>query len=245
MRLLRLRSWLLASCAAGVFLTVGCGQGHTLYSPTGPSGALGSNALVAADSSDLVATASTADDGVLFTEAGKGGHKDKEKGEDHGHGHQDKVVGFVSAKTTDTLTVRGMTVKVAGTTRIHHGHEVLAFADIQVGDHVQAYGSLSGTTLVATEVKVEDTDHDDDGDKDEDKDKDKDDGAKVEGAVSGFSAAGCPAVTFTVGTTKVTASSATTFKGVTCATLANGKTVEVKGTKQADGSIVAAKVELD
>jgi hypothetical protein len=73
---------------------------------------------------------------------------------------------------------------------------------------------------------------------------------EVEGTVFEFSgAAGCPAVTFKVGpvlrlATTVTTTASTTFAGVTCATLANGVKVEVEGTKQADGSITAASVEL-
>jgi hypothetical protein len=42
----------------------------------------------------------------------------------------------------------------------------------------------------------------------------------------------------------VTTTATTTFSGVTCATLANGARVEVEGTRQADGSITGAAVEL-
>ena len=56
---------------------------------------------------------------------------------------------------------------------------------------------------------------------------------------------GCPVVTFMIGTTKVTTSVATTFEDVTCATLANGALVEVEGSKQPDGSILATKVEAE
>jgi hypothetical protein len=71
----------------------------------------------------------------------------------------------------------------------------------------------------------------------------------VAGTVFEFSgAATCPAATFKVGptlslATKVTTAATTTFSGVTCAALANGARVEVEGTRQADGSIVAASVE--
>ena len=68
--------------------------------------------------------------------------------------------------------------------------------------------------------------------------------AEAEGVVSG-STGTCPAVTFTVGTTKVTTNGATSFRDGTCATATtNGATVEAKGTKQADGSILATRVEL-
>ena len=75
--------------------------------------------------------------------------------------------------------------------------------------------------------------------------KEDDDGnAKAEGVVSALSGT-CPTLTFTVQSTKVTTSGATAFKDTTCAALANGMRVEVKGDRQADGSIVAARVEAD
>jgi hypothetical protein len=43
---------------------------------------------------------------------------------------------------------------------------------------------------------------------------------------------------------KTTGTTAFTGGTLTCATLANGANVEVEGTKQADGSITAASVEL-
>ena len=88
-------------------------------------------------------------------------------------------------------------------------------------------------SIVATKVELEDEGDDDEED------------AKVEGLVSGLPSGTCPALTFTVGTKQVTTSASTTFKDVTCATLVNGMSVEVKGALQMNGSIAAAKVELD
>jgi len=69
---------------------------------------------------------------------------------------------------------------------------------------------------------------------------------EVDGAVSGLAGvAGCPVTAFTVGTTKVTTNAATTFTGGTCSQLANTVKVEVTGTKQADGSIKASRVNLE
>ncbi len=234
---------LLVGTFAAAVLTVGCGSGSALQSPTGPSGTVSATSSVAGD----VSSASSAD---LFETLDKGGNPgrgktgdagDSEHGSgpgnagDHGRGHDDRVVGFVSAKFADTFTVNGITVAGGPGVVIRHGNRTLTMADIQVGDHIQARGSMEGTTLVATEIKVEDT-----GD-------DNDEGAgqaELKGAVSAFSgAASCPAATFTIGTTKVTTSATTVFDDVTCATLADGAIVEVEGTKQADGSILAGKVE--
>jgi hypothetical protein len=131
--------------------------------------------------------------------------------------------------------VNGITVAGGPGVVIRHGNRTLTMADIQVGDHIQARGTMDGTTLVATEIKVEDTGNDND---------EGEGGAELKGTVSAFSgAATCPAATFMIGTTKVTASATTVFDDVTCATLADGAIVEVEGTKQADGSILATKVE--
>ena len=241
----RLRLLLVTFAAAA--LTVGCGGGSVLQSTTGPSGTANSDTL---STSNVAGGASAASSAGVFDTLDKGGNpggkKPGDAGEsehgtepgeagDHGRGHDDKVVGFVSAKFADTLTVNGITVAGGPGAVIRHGNRTLTMADIQVGDHIQARGRMDGTTFVATEIKVEDTGNDND---------ENQNGAELKGTVSAFSgAATCPAATFTIGTTKVTTSATTVFDDVTCATLANGAIVEVEGTKQADGSILASKVE--
>ena len=97
--------------------------------------------------------------------------------------------------------------------------------------------AAQGLTLVAEEITVQDTGHDNDPTARP---------SEIEGTISGISAvSGCPVVTFMIGTTQVTTSATTTFDDVTCATLANGALVEVEGAKQADGSIVATRVEAE
>jgi hypothetical protein len=237
----RLRLLLVPFAAAA--LTVGCGGGSLLQSPTGPSGALSSDTSLSTDSGASVSSAYSVD---LLAKGGNGKKPadDDERGEgkkpgdvgNPGRGHDDKVVGFVSAKFSDTLTVNGITVVPGPGVVIRHGNRTFTIADIEVGDHIQARGTMEGTTLVATEIKVEDTGQDND-DVDE---------VELKGAVAALSpAANCPVVTFTIGTTTVTTSAATVFDDVTCATLANAAIVEVEGTRKADGSILATKVELE
>lgn len=55
----------------------------------------------------------------------------------------------------------------------------------------------------------------------------------------------CPALSFTVGTTKVTTNAQTVFMDGTCAGALNGTEVEVRGTTQPDGSLVALIVEIE
>jgi hypothetical protein len=84
--------------------------------------------------------------------------------------------------------------------------------------------------------------------RDEDGAEGEDDPAKAEvkGTVAGLpeGTRPCPALTFTVGTTTVKTDASTIFDDVTCLTLASGDIVEVAGTKQTDGSILAKTVEL-
>jgi hypothetical protein len=46
-----------------------------------------------------------------------------------------------------------------------------------------------------------------------------------------------------LGTTPVTTTASTKFDDLTCAALANGARVEVTGTKQSDGTVLASAIE--
>jgi hypothetical protein len=159
-------------------------------------------------------------------------------------GNPDKVSrgmlsGFVTATNGTSLTVRGITVTPAADAVIRHGNTILTLASIVVGDHVQARGTMSEGALEASEIKVEHTGKGDD-------DEDGDDDSEVEGIISGLtSTAGCPVLSFMVGTTPVTTTATTEFDDVLCSALANGAVVEIDGTPQTDGSIIATKVELE
>jgi hypothetical protein len=242
---------------AAMALTVGCGEGNVLQSPTGPSGSAGSATFLTADGVEATAAAQTGDVDLLAKGGnGKGGDKEKDKSREDdpvteapdadrgrkpadaggpGRSQDDRVVGFVTANAAGTLTVNGIAIVAAPDAIIRHGNRILTIADIEVGDHVQARGTMGATGLVAEEIKVQDTGHDND---------DEAGAAAIEGTISGLAAAtACPVTSFMIGTTKVTTSAATTFDDVTCATLANGARVKVEGTTQADGSILATKVE--
>jgi len=233
------RHFFLTTSLVAALTAVACGQGSATLSPTGPTASL-SDASVSADS-----TAETSSTPGVETSASlaKGGNdKGKEKqgdtdseDEQKGSGKPEKgtrgvLSGFVTATSGTSITVRGVTVTPAAGAVIRHGQTSLTFASIVVGDHVQARGTMDEGTLEASEIKVE---HTGSGGGE----------AEVEGIVSGLTATtGCPVLTFMVGTTKVTTSAATDFDDVLCSQLANGAIVEIKGTRQADGSIVATKV---
>jgi len=71
-----------------------------------------------------------------------------------------------------------------------------------------------------------------------------DDQTRVSGHVSDL-AGTCPALTFTVFRTKVSTTSTTRFDRTGCSAVANGVAVNVEGTRQTDGSIQAALVEVN
>ena len=108
----------------------------------------------------------------------------------------------------------------------------ITLAGVAAGDRIHIVVSLSGN---GARLEDEDRDHDDD---DED-----DDEAEVEGVVSGRTGT-CNSITFTVAGVTVITNGATKFEDP-CASIVNGTRVEVEGTRQANGSILASEVEID
>lgn len=53
----------------------------------------------------------------------------------------------------------------------------------------------------------------------------------------------CPSITFSIGTSTVMTNAATTFDDGACSTLQNGVQVEVEGVRQANGIVLASRVE--
>lgn len=133
-----------------------------------------------------------------------------------------------------TLRVAGRLVNVPPTASIRRtsqtGSVTLQLSDLKVGDKVEVKGTSDGTAVQATEIRVELDNH----------------GAlqELEGVVSGRSG-DCPNLTMTVRGTRVTTSGVTFFKEASCGRIQNNVTVEVKGHRQADGSLAAISVEIE
>jgi len=200
--------------------TAACsGSGSASISPAGPSSSGISAQQFAAGTSTVVALS-------------HGEHNDIE---DH-KGQQDKseLEGRITSIDTanKNFVVRSTTVHVPADAVIRHGHAALSFADLHVGDRVHVKGSQNGTTLVASLVIFQNDDNEDDADESE-----------VEGIVSALGPA-CPTITFMIGSVPVATSDATTFRGTTCAQVANNIKVEVRGTRQANGTLLASRVSV-
>ena len=112
---------------------------------------------------------------------------------------------------------------------------LITLSGVAAGDRIHIVVTLNGKDA---KVDSEDRDHDDDDGEDDDQDENK-----LEGLVSSL-AGTCPALTFTVQGTRVVTNNSTKFEDP-CLRIANGRRVEVEGTRQADGSIVAKDVEVD
>ena len=172
-----------------------------------------------------------------------------------------ELEGRVTQISGQTLSVAGKEVLVPSGTPIRHGGTTVRFADIHVGDRVHVRGMKTAAGVTAIEIEWQ-TGHpgspeppvppptaptppkDDDPKDDHPKDDHPKDGQDVElkGQVAGLSGT-CPTLHFAVGSSRVATSAKTEYRGTTCATLANGDQVQVKATKQSDGTLLATGVQ--
>jgi hypothetical protein len=91
---------------------------------------------------------------------------------------------------------------------------------VSAGDRIEIVVSLNGTSARLEDHLVE-----------------------LEGPVSGVTGT-CPSLTFTVRGRQVVTNSATSFKDGLCAQIVNNTDVEVKGQRQANGSLQAIRVSI-
>ena len=111
--------------------------------------------------------------------------------------------------------------------------------NVSVGDEIRIEIRLNGTSA---RIESERRDRrDDDGDDDDDDDEDE--ANEVEGVVSGRTGT-CPALTFTVRTRVVITNSATVFADP-CSSIRDGLRIEARGSRAADGTFTATRVEID
>jgi hypothetical protein len=167
------------------------------------------------------------------------------------------VVGVTTASAVKTMGVT-MSVGVAGSnasatvdgsgrftlTNVPAGHVELHFTGTGVDAVLGLDGVAEHSTVVITvringhDAHLED-EHRDNGD-------DNQNQAELNGIVSIGSLTGsCAAhnLSFMVGSTRVTTNASTLFRSATCDAIKGGSQVEIKGTRQADGSVLAASVD--
>ena len=149
------------------------------------------------------------------------------------------ISGLTGTAASFTFTLDGRTVKGDAATEFKGGKSP-SFADLANGDEVHVKGTLREGFVQAERINVEDEDEAED----EDDDADEADEWEAEGAIAGLSGS-CPAITFTLSGKSVRATSATRFQNIACAAIANGTRLEVEGTLQTDGSVIATKIKKD
>jgi len=146
-----------------------------------------------------------------------------------------EVEGRVTSVSATGLTVGDKNILVPAGTVIRHGGTPMKLTDIHVGDRVHVKGTKTATGVTATEIMVQ-TGNGPGPEVEQ---------AEVKGSVAAPKTGTCPSIAFNVGAQKVSTNGSTEFRDSTCAALAVGDQVEVKGTRQTDGSILATRVEVE
>jgi uncharacterized protein DUF5666/carboxypeptidase-like protein len=128
-----------------------------------------------------------------------------------------------------TFVIGDTTVSVPGTASITDGFRGLDFTDLVVGARVHVKGSKSGSTITATRIEVQQSNLEK---------------AEAHGSATDLGGA-CPDLTFRIGSQAVAVNDSTIFVHGGCADVTNGTTVEVKGLRRPDGSILATNLKID
>ena len=156
-----------------------------------------------------------------------------------------------------SFVIGQITVMVPATATIRHGDQTLTFSSLIVGARVHVKGSLTGSTLTATRVEVQQAggpgpgngngnggngnsgSNGNGGNGNGGNDDNDANEVELTGTVASLGGS-CPAITFTAGSRSVTTTSNTQFVQLTCASIANGTKVEVKGTSPSPSAVVTA-----
>lgn len=181
------------------------------------------------------------------------------KGSASGTGVSASLVRIQNTNTTIPVNVNGIIDSLTGTAAAFEfkigsrvikgdtftqwfgdGNSPDSFASLQDGDRVEVKGQQRDGYIYAARVHINDSDDDEDDDQDQ--------SASIHGTLTAIGGS-APAMTLTVGGTTVTTTSATEVKRrgdtQTLAALVIGQSLHVVGTRQADGSIVARKIEIE
>lgn len=126
------------------------------------------------------------------------------------------------------LTVDSTTVRTSSATTVKRRGDVQSLDTLKAGQTLHVVGTRkSDGSIDARLIEI-----DDDATGGE---------VEIEGAVGGLKGA-CPAVSFGINGLSITTNASTTFDGLACGAVKNGDKVQVNGTKQTDGSVLATRV---
>jgi len=181
--------------------------------------------------------------------------------EERGNGHESQLEGLITSLNAGarSFVVNGVTVTVPGSASIAHGSRSMTFSELVVGARVHVKGSMSGSSLTATRVEVQQSGGsgpgngnggngnggDDNDDNDDNGDDNPGTAQEVEftGTVSGLGGH-CPALTFSAAGKSVTTNGSTSFV-TACSSIHDGVKLEVEGKATANGPVTATRVKAE
>lgn len=157
--------------------------------------------------------------------------------ESQGHGPNNKVEleGRISDLNAAARTFRvdGAFVHVPMDTIIRHGSRLFQFSDLMNGDRVHVRGTRVGETVEAQQIKLQNPGGPGPNN------------VELEGTVQGLTGS-CPSgLQFMLNGTIVLTGPSTAFTEGPCSDVENGIEVEVEGTRQPDGNVLASQVEIE
>jgi len=185
-------------------------------------------------SASMTLTAVGANDRIQITVTITGSTANLEAQQRTGSDNRVELEGKIQSINTSarSLQVAGATVMVPNDAIIRHGSQTLTFADLTADSRIHVRGTLEGAAVRAATLEVQN------------QNPPRGNDVELEGTVSGLTGS-CPVLTFTVKGTTVKTSAATKFEDGNCTGVRNTVKVEVKGTRQSDGSVLASKVEVE
>ena len=126
------------------------------------------------------------------------------------------------------LTVGTTTVRTSSATTVKRRGDVQTLDTLRAGQTLHVIGTRQSDASI--DARLIEIDDDETGGEFE-----------IEGSMGGLKGT-CPTLTFGVNGFSISTNASTTFDGTACAAFKNGDKVNVKGTKQADGSVLATRL---
>ena len=128
-----------------------------------------------------------------------------------------------------SMVVGTTTVTVPDGVEITNGYRLLAFTDLIVGTRIHVKGTRTGETVTASRILAQQTGLEN---------------VTLNGTASDV-AGTCPDRTFKFGSTQFAVNRSTIFVQGSCEQIQNGLTLEVRGLRRPDGSVLATQVKFN
>jgi len=154
---------------------------------------------------------------------------DDDDGQDDSASIHGTLTAMSGTKPALTLTVGGTTVRTSSSTEVKRRGDVQSLDTLKVGQSLHVVGVRQADgSINARKIEI-----DDDAPGGE---------FETEGSMGGLQGT-CPSVRFGVNGFSVSTNASTTFEDSPCSSLKNGNKVNVKGTRNADGTVSATRVK--